>query len=525
MAEEITLLKRAAERFDSYIAGRDKEFPEPLPLPKLPPVPEFPLDILPDDLAPWIGDAADRARFRPDFAAVASMAALGSLIGRKIAIRMKRCDDWSEYANVWAALVGPPSALKSPAMREALRPFKALQVTADDRYEKERERFEIEFEAYKVRKEAKKKAAVKALARNPNAAINLGDEIEPPTEPVERIYWTSDVTPEKLGEILAKNPTGILIERDELSSLLSALELEDDRHSTLRGLLLSGWSGKEGYRFDRIIRGKTYLPKFAISVVGGIQPGPLMRYVRSAFSGEKADGLLQRFQLIVWPDPAPFEYVDRFPDSEARRKAAELFERADTFNPDSIGTHDEFSDVPYIRLSAEAQERFIGWYTNFMRERRQADAEGSESAPLAAHFGKYPGLLGKLSLILHIADEPEARAVSERTLLKALAWLEYLTPHARRVYHAVSHPETGTAELLLAKLRRGELPVNFKAWEITKKGWAGLTDREAVKRACRLLLEYNWLIEVDAGGASGGRPADPVYAVSPAVEKMSEKID
>jgi putative DNA primase/helicase len=250
-----------------------------------------------------------------------------------------------------------------------------------------------------------------------------------------------------------------------------------------------------------------------------------MRYVRSAFSGEKADGLLQRFQLIVWPDPAPFEYVDRFPDSKARRAAAELFERADTFNPDSIGTHDEFSDEPYIRLSAEAQELFTDWYTNFMRERRLADAEGNESAPLAAHFGKYPGLLGKLALILHIADEPDSSAVSEKTLLKALSWLEYLTPHARRVYHAVSHPETGTAELLLAKLRRGELPVNFKAWEITKKGWAGLTDREAVKRACRLLLEYNWLIEVDPGGASGGRPADPVYAVSPAVEKMSEKID
>ena len=95
--------------------------PEPLPLPKLPPVPDFPPDILPDALCSWIMDAADRARFRPEFAAVSSMSALGSVIGRKVGIRQKQKDDWTEYANVWGALIGLPSALKSPAMRDGLR--------------------------------------------------------------------------------------------------------------------------------------------------------------------------------------------------------------------------------------------------------------------------------------------------------------------------------------------------------------------------------------------------------------------
>lgn len=112
-------------------AGDSAGWPAPMPLPKLPAVPDFPLDLLPDDLVKWIGDAADRARFQPDFAAAASMVALGSVIGRKLGIRLKQRDDWTEYANVWGALIGPPSALKSPAMREAMRPFKALQSTAD----------------------------------------------------------------------------------------------------------------------------------------------------------------------------------------------------------------------------------------------------------------------------------------------------------------------------------------------------------------------------------------------------------
>lgn len=314
--------------------------------------------------------------------------------------------------------------------------------------------------------------------------------------------------------LLERNPNGILIERDELSSLL--VSLEDERSATLRGMLLSGWSGNEGYRFDRIGRGTTALPKFAISIVGGIQPGPLARYVRSAFSGERADGLLQRFQLAVWPDPEPFEYVDRWPNSMAREAATALFEMADTFDTEAIGRHDDFGNSPpFIRLSAAAQEVFRDWYSQFMHSCRSPESAVSE--PLAAHFGKYPGLVGKLALILHVADDPRSSEVSERTLRKALAWIDFVTPHARRIYHAVEHPETGAAELLLSRLRRGELPAAFKAWELTRKGWHGLIDREGVKKACRLLLEYGWLIELDPGGGQGvGRPADPVYTVSPA---------
>ena len=126
----------------------------PTPLPKLPAVPEFPLDILPRDLAPWVADAAERARFRPDFAAASGMAALGSLIGRKLGIRLKQHDSWTEYGNIWAALIGDPGALKSPAQRDALRPLKALQVAADEKHQAEIEEYEARLEAFKLRRDA-----------------------------------------------------------------------------------------------------------------------------------------------------------------------------------------------------------------------------------------------------------------------------------------------------------------------------------------------------------------------------------
>ena len=489
------------------------EWPDPVPLPKLPPVPEFEINLLPDDLQRSIGDAADIAKFRPDFAAVASMVGLGSTIGRKLGIRLKARSDWTEYANVWGGLVGPPSALKSPAEREGLRAFKTLQVSADKVYQDANKDYQAEMEAFELKRGAALKAVKKQLDKNPDAKFDLGGR-GAPEPPERRTYWTTDANEASLSELLVKNPNGLLIERDELSSLL--VNLEDDRNAALRGMLLSGWSGKEGFRSDRIMRGITNIPRYALSIIGGIQPGPLARYVRGAFSGERADGMLQRFQLIVWPDPESFEYVDRWPDTLAKKMTTALFERADTFDPLAMGEADHFgNDSPFVRFTDEAQGRFVEWYTDFMQGCRAAESKG-ECPAISAHFGKYPGLVGKLSLILHVADDPDARQVSDRTLNKALAWLDYLTPHARRVYHAVEHPETGAAELLLARMRREELPGQFKAWEITRKQWHGLTDREAVKRACRLLYEHGWLLELEQGGGMGpGRPADAIYAVSP----------
>lgn len=165
------------------------------------------------------------------------------------------------------------------------------------------------------------------------------------------------------------------------------VSLEEERHAIARGIYLSGWSGKEGYRFDRIMRGTTFLPKFALSVVGGIQPGPLARLIRSAYSGERADGLLQRIQLVVWPDPQPYEYVGRYPMQAAKEVAAELFKRADQIG--EIGQRDSVGDdPPVLRLVAGAQELFASWLSDYMRERRAAEAAATENSAVAAHFGK-----------------------------------------------------------------------------------------------------------------------------------------
>jgi Protein of unknown function (DUF3987) len=80
---------------------------------------------LPDALAGWIDDIAERLQCPPDYVAVTAMVALGTLIGRRVGIRPKQKDDWTEYAHLWGLFTGPPGSMKWPAMRAALAPFTA----------------------------------------------------------------------------------------------------------------------------------------------------------------------------------------------------------------------------------------------------------------------------------------------------------------------------------------------------------------------------------------------------------------
>jgi hypothetical protein len=64
--------------------------------------------LLPEALRPWAEDIASRMQCPPDFVGVTIMGALVMVIGRRVGIRPKACDDWTEYGNLWVCVVGRP---------------------------------------------------------------------------------------------------------------------------------------------------------------------------------------------------------------------------------------------------------------------------------------------------------------------------------------------------------------------------------------------------------------------------------
>jgi hypothetical protein len=164
---------------------------------------------------------------------------LVSVIGCKVGIRPKKEDDWIEVANLWGMLVARPGFMKTPAASQVMAPVHHLERISAENYGALQREYAFEKEIYK----SKRDAAVKKGNRPTE---------QEPEEPVWRRYFTNDSSYEKLCEILRDNPSGILLHRDELVSLLRHLDLE--QNSQARGFYLAAWGGKDPYNSDRIGR-------------------------------------------------------------------------------------------------------------------------------------------------------------------------------------------------------------------------------------------------------------------------------
>jgi putative DNA primase/helicase len=494
--------------FDCRNRQRAGEWPNPKDVPNgLAPVDEFNLDFMPDALRPWIDDVATRLQCPPDYIAVTAIVALGSVIGRRVGIKPQLKTDWIEVSNIWGGFIGRPGMLKSPAMQEALKPLHRLEAEAAKENEIAREAYAAGISAYKVRQQVKIALEKEALKKVKNGNANIDFELgEEPKEPVATRFRTNDSSYEALGELLRDNPAGILVERDELVSLLKHLDREEQ--VVARGFFLSGWDGKQPYSFDRIGRGHVALEAVCLSVLGGTQPARIGEYVRRAnFGGAGGDGLIQRFGLLVWPDvSAEWKDVDEYPNSEARERALQVFERAarlDLSAALALGAlKGQFDKIPCFRFDEAAHADFLGWRTDLETQLRT----GELSPALEGHLAKYRKLVPALALINHIAEGDEGN-VTQKSLVRALAFTSYLESHARRVYGSSSESEISAASAILKHIRGGRLTNGFTARDVLRHGWAHLAEREQIGAGLNLLVELDHLAAVEtAPGLLGGRP-------------------
>ena len=109
--------------------------------------------------------------------------------------------------------------------RVAAFPLRQLAVEAREEYEQLLKDYELDMMVTEVERKALKvsletKAKAVASGKAPRADLDLLraelEGVKDPPEPKEVRYETNDATQEKIGEILAANPNGLLNSRDEL---------------------------------------------------------------------------------------------------------------------------------------------------------------------------------------------------------------------------------------------------------------------------------------------------------------------
>lgn len=531
----------------TYAAPSDWPMPQALPQ-GLPDVTAFDADLLPDTLRPWLVDIAERMQCPLDFPAVGAMVALGAIVGQRLRIRPKRHDSWQEAPNLWGGIIGRPGAMKSPALSEALKPLKAIEGRALETAKADAAKIEIEEMEFKAREKAliaeldqackpTKPAKAKPVVQGGNVHMEKLERGAPgggraldsikqdlfnlkqaqtvaAIENTARRYTTNDPTVEKLGEILAANPNGILINRDELVGFMR--NMDKPGHESDRSFYLESWNASGGrFIYDRIARGTVVIESPCTSVIGGTQPGVIGQYVREAASnGIGADGLMQRFQLLVWPDDIQkWSFVDRWADTPARQTARACYERLAELDPAGIGgEREKDSEEDFLRFDADAQEIFVEWLTAHEAELRTPQAEC-----LNGHFSKYRKLIPALALLCHLADNPNGGPVGMVSTIRAIAWSEYLKSHALRVYASALGSGAAPAVALADRIRAGAVKDHFTARNVYLKNWQGL-DKANTEKALEMLEELDWLRAVEHRNPKGGRPT-VTYDINPRIKE------
>jgi hypothetical protein len=472
----------------------------PLPQPivsNLPKVAPFSGDLLPEVLRKYVFDVADRQQSPPDFVAVALLCGLGAVVGNKVRVRPKQHDDWTIVANLWGALIGPPSAMKSPAMDSALAPVFMIQDELRRLWQEQCAAISEDAMLSELGAKATKSQASKLLkAGDREGARQLlkeagGDGDEAPPEP--RLI-VNDATVEKLGELLNENRNGLLLIRDELPGFLS--RMEDPEYAPERSFYLESFNGTGSFTFDRIARGTVRIEVCTVSIIGGVQPSRIIPIVKGAVSGASNDGLLQRLQMTVWPDPrSSWKWIDRSPDTGARIAVDRIFR--------------DLRDIPALpdgeprmmRFEPSAQTAFREWMEVMHPEARS----GVLPSALESHVLKMPKTIASLALIFDLIEGDGDDLIGNTATLRALDWADYLRTHANRLYASGQTMVDEGARLIVD--RRSQLPELFSARDVQRKQWSNLPDRDTVSAALDVLVTTGHCRERTIGNPNGGRPS------------------
>jgi hypothetical protein len=307
----------------------------------------------------------------------------------------------------------------------------------------------------------------------------------------------------------------MLVYRDELIGLLASWEKEGKEGD--KAFYLEGWNGTASFNIDRIGRGSLHIKNLCISVFGGIQPDLLERYLAGITTSLDNDGRIQRFQLMVYPNPVPWEWRDRYPVKGAREAVRELFDRLAVFDPlqDGAAPSDDFVKLPHFCFDDAAQAIFIEWCT----ELHTVHIANEQNPLMQQHFGKFEKLFCSIALIMHLA-EGSIGPVRATSALHAAAWCEYLTGHARRIYGLVEVAKVATARMVSRRLAEGKLTDGFTVRDLVRKQWSGVTTTLQAETTL-LILEENGHVQSQDCIITMGRPTVRYY-VNPQLKKVTK---
>jgi hypothetical protein len=421
-------------------------------------VPPFPVDSLPADLAAFVADVAGATNVPVDYPGCFALAVAAGSMGATLACSIK--EGYVQRGSLYVCCVARKGSGKTPA----------LELIAEPVYN----------EQARLRR--------------------MGDK---------KKVFVSDVTAEKLADLMHQDPRGLLLIRDELAGwLLSFNQYKASGHGSDRQFFLSAWSGSP-VSVDR--KSKDTEPLYVrypcLSVVGTIQPSVLDR-----FRADADDGFYDRV-LFCYPNELPLvgeNWLTVNPALAARWAEAVHGLRHRTMTESPEGPRPFF-----LRLDAEARGIWQAWTADVAD---QVNAEGFDET-LRGPSVKLAGYAARLALISHALrvafGESVPSEIQGEDMRRGVALGCYFLGHAVRAWTASGvDSRTGPARKVLAWLKK-----NGQAAVSRRDIWRGLRrsfdSTEALDAPIKTLVEHGYIRIAPASLREKG--ATTRYELNPAV--------
>lgn len=350
--------------------------------------PPLPRGLLPPVIEQFAVVQGEYMGADPAGLAMAALTVCAASLPDSAKLRVKPGEGWAESARLWSALIGTPSAKKSPIINEAARPLKRI-------------------DAEMARANAVAMAAYRSLSKEDR------ESTPPPAQPRLRL---EDATVEAVGEVLKDSPDGLLILQDELSGWFGAMDKYSGGGKGAakdRGFWLTAFNGGD-HCITRVSRGNVYIPNLSVCLLGGIQP----EAIRAVAATSVDDGLLQRMCPILLQPASVGCEVAR--DEGARVAYDALVQRLRGMRSAMPYTFDAGAQA----LRRELEIDHLKWMRGFERI----------NGRLASHIGKYDGIFSRLCILFHCCEQ-DGHLITVDTAKRVAKFLHgFLMRHAIGFY-------------------------------------------------------------------------------------------
>lgn len=441
----------------------------------------FPLAALPGPLARFVDEASRALGCDPAYVALPALAVCAGAIGNSRAIELRK--GWVEPSVLWTAPVGESGTLKTPAFNVALWPLYAGES-------ERRERHRLAVVQWQRRRES--------------------EEADDAEKPILSRPFCSDVTVERLAEILQENPRGLLVAREELGGWLGSFGRY--KPSQAQGdvpFWLSAY-GASPITYDRK-KGDNrsiHVARAALSVTGTIQPGVLAR----ALTPEHFEAGLASRLLMALPERRRKEWTDAAVSDEVKEGYGALV--AGLLRLPLRPESGQVGGPHPVPLAPEAKAAWARWYNEW------AGVQFGASGDMAAAYAKLEGAAARLALLHHVVTMVDQRRddlgeVTRESVESGVELTRWFAGEARRIYPITAESETERAGRRLigwVAAHRGTTTVK----ELQQSNSREYPSTAAAEEALEGLVQAGlgrW--EVRPPGPKGGRPTRDFILLEP----------